>query len=80
MTDNKMPEQTKVERCVKERYERGGAERRQRNKQGSMGEEDRQLYRRPQMTGQARDEEEEYLQLRKTGERYFSNSSLPMGS
>ena len=31
----------------------------QRNKQGSMEEEDHQLYRRPQMTGQARDEEED---------------------
>ena len=28
------------------------------NKQGSMDEEDNQLYRRPQMTGQARDDDE----------------------
>ena len=39
---------------VREIYERG-----QRNKQGSMEEEGNQLYRRPQMTGQARDQEEE---------------------
>ena len=32
--------------------------RRQHNKQGSIEEWDRQLYRRPQMTGQARDEED----------------------
>ena len=48
----------KVERCmyIKERYDKGGAESRQRNKQGRMEEEDHQLY---QMTGQGRDEEEE---------------------
>ena len=34
-------------------------ERGQRNKQGRMEKEANQLYRRPQMTGQARDEEEE---------------------
>ena len=49
----------KMERCMQERYDRGGTERGQRNKQGSMEEEDKQLYRRPQMTGQAREEEEE---------------------
>ena len=38
----------------------GGAERGQNNKQGRMAEEDHQLYRRPQMTGQAREEEEEH--------------------
>ncbi len=31
----------------------------QRNKQGNMEKEANQLYRRPQITGQARDEEEE---------------------
>ena len=35
------------------------SERRQDNKQGSMEEYDHQLFRRPQMTGQAREEEEE---------------------
>ena len=38
-----------------------GDERGQRNKQGSMEEEANQLYRRPQMMGQARDEDEEIL-------------------
>ena len=38
---------------------RGGAERTQRNTQGRMEEEANQLYRRPEMTGQAREEEEE---------------------
>ena len=46
-----------MERCILERYGRGGAERRQRNKQGRMEEEANQFYRRTQqMTGQARDE------------------------
>ena len=35
----------------------GRVERGQRNKQGRMEEEANQLYWRPQMTGQARDEE-----------------------
>ena len=35
----------KGERCVKDRYDRGGAERGQRNKQDSMEEEANQLYR-----------------------------------
>ena len=48
-----------VERCVQERFDRGGAERGHDNKQGSMEEYDHQLYRRSRMTGQARDEEEE---------------------
>ena len=41
--------------CVREtdRVERG-----QSNKQGRMEEEANQLYRRPEMTGQARDEED----------------------
>ena len=57
-----------MERCTQEIYDRGGAEREQHNKQGIM-EDDRQLYRRSQMTGQAMDEEEEdvgpqaYLQV-----------------
>ena len=38
---------------------KGRAERGQHNKQGSMEEEANQLYRRPQMTGQAKDELEE---------------------
>ena len=48
-----------MERCVKERYDTGRVERGQRKKQGNMEKEANQLYRRPQMTGQARDEEEE---------------------
>ena len=44
---------------IEERHDRGGAERGQPNKQGSMEEYDHQLYRRLQITGQARDEEEE---------------------
>ena len=39
------------------RYDRGGAEIRQRNKHERMDEDANQLYRRPQMTGQARDED-----------------------
>ena len=45
------------------RDDRGVAERGQRNKQGRMEEEANQLYWRPQMTGQARDEEEEDIYL-----------------
>ena len=52
----------RVERCVYERYDTGVAERRQHNKQGSTAEEYEQLYRRRQMTGQARGEEEEQQQ------------------
>ena len=48
----------KMERRMQERHDRGGSERGQYNKQGSMEEYDHQLYRRPQMTGQAREEEE----------------------
>ena len=44
---------------MQERHERGGSERGHCNKQGSMEEYHHQLYRRPQMTGQAREEEEE---------------------
>ena len=44
---------------VREMYDSGGVERGQRNKQGRMEEKANQLYRRPQMTGQARDEEDE---------------------
>ena len=51
----------KVERCMQEKYDRGGAERGQHNKQGSMEEYNHQLHGRPQMTGQARDDEEEEL-------------------
>ena len=49
----------KMERCVPERYDRSGSERGQHNKHGRMEEEANQLYRRPQMMGQARYEEEE---------------------
>ena len=48
-----------MERCVQERYDRGGVERGQHNKQGRLEEEANQLNRRPQMTGQSRDEEEQ---------------------
>ena len=48
-----------MERCMQERHDRSGSERRQHDKQGSMEEEANQLYRRPQMTGQAREEEED---------------------
>ena len=44
--------------CKRDIYGRGGAERGQNNKQDRMEEEDHQLYRRPQMTGQDRDEED----------------------
>ena len=47
---------------LQERHDRGGSERGQHDnhlKQGRMEEEANQLYRRPQMTGQAREEEEE---------------------
>ena len=37
---------------MQERHDRGGYERGQDNKQGSMDEYHHQLYRRPQMTGQ----------------------------
>ena len=49
----------KMERRMQERHDRGWSERGQHDKQGSMEEYDHQLYRRLQMTGQARDEEEE---------------------
>ena len=48
-----------MERCMQERHDRSGSERGQHDKQGSMEEYDQQLYRRAQMTGQAREEEEE---------------------
>ena len=50
---------------MQERHDRGGSERGQDNKQGSMEEYHHQLYRRPQMTGQAREEEEEVYDHRK---------------
>ena len=49
----------KMERRMQERHDKGGSERGQVNKQGSMEEYDHQPYRQPQMTGQAREEEEE---------------------
>ena len=48
-----------MERCLKEMYDTGMVERGKRNKQGRMEKEANQLYRRPQMTGQARDDEED---------------------
>ena len=47
----------KMGRRMQERHVRGGSERGQDKKQGSMEEYDHQLYRRPQMTGYAREEE-----------------------
>ena len=47
-----------MERCMQERHDKSGSERRQHDKQGRMEEYDHQLYRRPQMTGHAREEEE----------------------
>ena len=52
-----MAAKPKVERCKIDMTE-VWAEREQHNKQGSMEEYDHQLYRRPQMTGQAKDEED----------------------
>ena len=50
-----------MERCMQERHDRSGSERGQHDKQGRMEEEeDNQLYRRHQMTGQAREEEEDH--------------------
>ena len=43
----------------KREYGIAGAERGQHNKQGSMDEEDKQLYRRLRMAREARDEEVE---------------------
>ena len=56
----------KMERRMQERHDRGGSERGQDNKQGSMEEYHHQLYRRPQMTGQAREEEEEVFEIENT--------------
>ena len=64
--------EAKMKRCVYERYDRGGVERGQRNKQGSMEEEANQLYRRPHMMGQARDEEEDYFRLSRLTLQMFS--------
>ena len=50
-----------MERCMQERHDRGGSERGQHDKQGSMEEYDHHLYQRPQMTGQAREEEGDLL-------------------
>ena len=47
--------------CKRETYDTGRVERGQSNKQGRMEEKANQLYRRPQMTGQARDEVEDLL-------------------
>ena len=44
--------------ACKRYIDRGGVERQQHNKQDRMEEEANHLYRRPQMTGQAREEEE----------------------
>ena len=45
------PAKPKMKRRTQDRHDRGGSERGQANKQGSMEEYHRQLYRRPQMTG-----------------------------
>ena len=47
----------KMERRMQERHGRGGSERGHENKQGIMEDYDHQLYRRPQMTGEGREEE-----------------------
>ena len=49
----------RMERRMQERHDRGGSERGQENKQGSMEEYHHQLYRRPKMSGQAREEGED---------------------
>ena len=49
--------------------DRSGVERGQDNKQGRMEEEANQLYRRPQMTGQAREEEDEECNIDLRSER-----------
>ena len=60
-----------MKRRMQERHDRGGSERGQYNKQGSMEEYHHQLYRRPQMTGQAREEEEVlHLRITATARRY----------
>ena len=57
---------------MQERHDKGGSER-EYNKQGSMEEYDHQLlYRRPQMTGQAR-EEEEVKTVRQISVNQFDN-------
>ena len=45
--------------CKRDMTQAGSVERGQCNKQGRMEKQANQLYLRPQMTGQARDEEEE---------------------
>ena len=52
MEEKKRVTKPKMERCLKERYDRGGTESGQRDKQGSMEKDANQTY----MTGQARDE------------------------
>ena len=60
--EKKREAKPKMERRMQERHDRGGAERGQRNKQGRI-EDDRQLYMRSQMTGQAMDEDKEDVGL-----------------
>ena len=48
-----------TERCIQERHDKGGYERGRHDKQASLMNKDHQLYRQPQMMGQAREEEEE---------------------
>ena len=48
----------KMERRMQERHDSDGSESGQYNKQGSMEEYHHQLYRLPQMTGKAREEED----------------------
>ena len=47
-----------MERRIQERHDRGGYERGEDNKLGSIEEYHHQLYWRPQMTGKAREEEQ----------------------
>ena len=48
-----------MERCMQDKYDRGGSYEDNTTNRGSIDEYDHQLYRRLQMTGQAREEEEE---------------------
>ena len=55
--NKKRADKPKTERHMQERHDRGGSERGRDNKQGSIGDYDHQPYRRPQMPGQASEEE-----------------------
>ena len=64
-----------MERCMQERHDISASERGQHDKQGRMEEETNQLYRRPQMTGQAREKEEEYVVVLSYHLGYLASSS-----